>query len=177
MASEERLRAVVAPVCAGYGADLFDLELRPGLVRVTVERAGGLDLEALAALSRAVSDALDAAAGEVPDGRYELEVTTPGVERRLRRPEHFAGAVGARVAFRTVPGSEGERRGEGEIVEVDGDGVVVATDAGRRRLAFADLERAHTVFDWRAALAQPAGTDARRSDRVPVTTSEKAASQ
>ncbi|MDA8292019.1 MAG: ribosome maturation factor RimP [Actinomycetota bacterium] len=174
MASEERLRAVVAPVCAASGAELFDLEVRPGLVRVTVERTGGIDLESLAEVSRAVSDALDDAGGEDPDGHYELEVTTPGVERRLRRPEHFAAAVGERVALRTAPGTAGERRVEGEVVEVDSRSVVVSTGTGVRRVAFADVDRAHTVFDWRAALSGADGPGPEAVAGVPSTTSERA---
>ena len=174
MGNEERVWAVVAPTCTASGVELFDVELAPGLLRVTVERPGGLDLDALAAVSRAVSDALDAAGDATPDDRYELEVTTPGVERRLRRPAHFAAAVGVRVAVRTAPGTPGDRRFEGTVSAVDDDGVVVATAGGDRRLAFSDVERAHTLYDWRAALAEPRDPESGSRGRVPATTSERA---
>jgi len=171
---EEDLESVVAPACTASGVELFDLEWRPGVVKVTVDRSGGIDLDALAEASRAVSAALDAAGDLEPPGRYELEVTTPGVERRLRRPAHFAGALGERVAVRTVPGTAGDRRVEGALVSTEESGVLVSTPSGDRRLAFADIERAHTVYDWRAALAGPGGPGAAGRGQTTATTRERA---
>jgi ribosome maturation factor RimP len=150
------LEAVVSTACESLGIELFDLEYRAGIVSVTVERAGGLDLDAVAEVSRAISAALDEA-DPVPDAHYELEVSTPGVERRLRRPEHFAAAIGERLAVRTKPGVPGDRRFEGRLAKAGPDEVLVETDAGERKLAYDQIERAHTVFDWRAALAAPRG--------------------
>ncbi|MCU1491356.1 MAG: hypothetical protein JWM85_2761 [Acidimicrobiaceae bacterium] len=153
MSVTEKLENVVAPACTSLGFELFDLELRPGVVRVTVDRSGGVDLDALAEVSRAISQVLDEAEEALPDQRYELEVSTPGVERRLRRPAHFAAAVGESVALRTRPGTPGERRIEGRLSAADDAGVVVSVGTDDRRVAYDEIERAHTVFDWRGALA------------------------
>ncbi|MGH9215909.1 MAG: ribosome maturation factor RimP, partial [Acidimicrobiales bacterium] len=102
--------------------------------------------------TRAVSRALDEA--DPIAGRYTLEVTSPGLERSLRRPEHFERAVGETVKIRTVAGVDDERRVEGQLVGADTTGVVVRTgvaDDGtalERRLAYQDIERARTVFEW-----------------------------
>ncbi len=159
MAGSDSLEAVLAPVCAGCGVGLYDVELLPGTLRVTVERAGGLDLDALAEVSRAVAEALEATqsgagARAHGTGDVELEVTSPGLERRLRKPEHFSSAVGEQVAVRTRPGTAGERRLEGRLDVADASGVVVEAAGGApRRLSYDEIERAHLVFDWRAALA------------------------
>jgi len=142
----ERVRAVVEPVVAAADLELYDVELAGGVLRVLVDRAGGVDLAVLGEVTRAVSEALDA--DDPLPGRYTLEVSSPGLERKLRTPAHFAAALGKKVRVRTVPGTEGERRVEGELAAADDDGVVVATPAGERRLAYAEVERARTVFEW-----------------------------
>jgi len=133
--------------------ELVDLELAGGILRVTVE-GGALDLDELAEVSRLVSAMLDDRADLAPLGRYELEVTSPGVERRLRRPAHFVRALEKRVAVRTVAGTPGERRREGTLRAADEDAIVIVDDNGaEHRVTYPAIERAHTVFDWRAALA------------------------
>ncbi len=166
MGTSDDVERIAAPVLQAAGLELIDVELRSGNIVVTVDREGGIDLDALAEASRAISAAIDRE-DVGPAGRYELEVSSPGLERRLRRPDHFRRFVGQQIAVRTQPGVEGERRFEGEIVSADDKGVVVAVTGvpeGSRRLAYADIERAHTIFDWRAALARTPSPTA-RSDR------------
>ena len=153
MNGTDRLERALAPACASAGVELVDVEFAGRTLQVTVERPDGLDLDLVATASRAISEVLDADESLVPGGRYELEVSTPGLERRLRRPEHFARAVGSAVAVRTVAGTDGERRCEGALTAVDDDGIdVEVADHGHRHIPFSAIERAHTVFDWQAAL-------------------------
>src|SRR5579862_3302664 len=143
----------LSPVVGALGLDLVDVELSASTVRVTVDRAGGIDLDGLAAANRAVSSVLDRV-DPIP-GRYTLEVTSPGLERRLRTPEHFQKALGTEIALRTVPGTE-PRRVHGELRAVDDEGIVVfGTEPalGEVRVAYRDIDRARTVFSWGAAPA------------------------
>jgi ribosome maturation factor RimP len=166
----ESLLARLEPRCAGLGVEVVDAELLRGgaggrlgaVLRVTVDRPGAaLDLDAVAAVSEVVSGLLDAEPSLGPAGRYDLEVTSPGVERRLRRPAHFRAALGAQVAVKTCPGVLGERRVEGVLEAADDEGIALGAAGGTRRLAYGEIEQAHTVFDWRAALA----SGARREER------------
>ncbi|HXX91913.1 MAG TPA: ribosome maturation factor RimP [Acidimicrobiales bacterium] len=179
----DELFDILAPTVAELGLELVDLELRPGLVRVVVDREGGADLDAIATATRAVSDVLDAH-DPMPGHRYTLEVSSPGVERPLRTPAHFARAVGETVTVRTVTGGEGERRVRGELVAADDEGIVLAGDdlpPGGRRLAYEEIERARTVFEWGGAprpsggrhkgtARHRAGSAARRGDTERITT-------
>lgn len=149
------LETIVATACLEIGIDLVDFDVHDDTVEVIVERSDGLDLDVIAEVSRLVSDVLDDNEQLAPPGRYELEVSSPGLERRLRRPAHFVRAIGATVSLRTVPGSTGPRRIDGLLAGADDDAVVIEGGEGeRRRVEYSAIDRAHTVFDWKAALAQ-----------------------
>jgi ribosome maturation factor RimP len=158
----ERIRALVAPLLADLGLQLYDLEHAGGVLRLTVERPGGVDLEAIALATRVVSRELDHA-DPIP-GRYTLEVTSPGLERHLRTPAHFQAAVGSVVAVRTQPGVDGERRVNGTLAEADDEGITVTErDSGEaRRLRYAEVERARTVFEWGSAAPTRGGPGNKR---------------
>lgn len=135
--------------------EVFDVEVRAGLVRVLLDREGGVDLEALSAANRVVSAALDSR-DPIP-GRYTLEVSSPGIERPLRTPEHFARHVGSLVSVKTRAGVPGERRIQGELVAVDCSGITISGGtAGDRRLSYDDIDKARTVFDWGGGPGRPA---------------------
>jgi len=145
----DELYDVLSPLLAGAGLELFDLQVGQSTVTVTVDRAGGVDLESLARANRLVSDALDAAAPFA--GRYTLEVSSPGLERRLRTPEHFGRAVGETLSVRTHPGSSQHRRVRGRLAASDQTGIVLAgpeVPGGELRLDYEAIERARTVFEW-----------------------------
>ena len=156
MSTSEDVERLVAPAVASAGLELVDVELiaNPRVVRISVDGADGVDLDGLGPLAKDISRLLDEA-DAVPGGHYDLEVSSPGLERTLRRREHFSKAVGARVRLRTRPGADGNRRAEGVLVAADEHGIEVDAGAGEppRQIAYEDIERARTVFDWQAALA------------------------
>ena len=145
--TNDQIRALVAPLLEAEGYELYDVEDAGAVLRVLVDRPGGIDLEAVSVATRLVSDAIDEA--DALDGPTTLEVSSPGLERPLRTPAHFAGAIGSRVSVKTVPGTEGERRFEGVLVEADDESFTVEADGGSvRAFAFGEAERVRTVFEW-----------------------------
>jgi ribosome maturation factor RimP len=149
MALIDRLQNIIAPLCDDLAVELVDLEYAGGVVRVVVDRPGGVDMEAIARLTREISRAFDH--DDPINGRYTLEVSSPGLERTLRTPAHFTRALGANVRIKTRPGCEGDRRIEGVLAAADDHGVVVRLSApadAERRLGYDDIERARTVFEW-----------------------------
>lgn len=146
----DELFDMLAATVDRLGLDLVDLEHRSGLLRVVVDRPGGVDLEAIAEATRAVSATLDEH-DPFPGQRYTLEVSSPGVERPLRTPAQFTRALGELVSVRRRTGAEGERRVQGELTAVDDDGVTVAGPElpdGAVRIAYDQIDRARTVFTW-----------------------------
>ncbi len=137
------------PVVAAAHLELVDVELRSGVLLVTVDREGGVDLEALTDANRAVSSLLDEL-DPIP-GRYTLEASSPGVERTLRTPAHFVKAVGETVTVKTRPQVPGDRRLRGVLAAADQDGLTVVVEGGAEggtRLAYSDIDKARTVFVW-----------------------------
>jgi ribosome maturation factor RimP len=142
MGTEDAVRQLVEPLLAARGLELFDVELRGAVLRISVDRQDTLDLDTISEASEVVSAALD---NEDPvPGKYTLEVSSPGLERPLRTPAHFRRFVGTTVSVRTHSDVEGERRIQGNLDAADDEGITVAG----RRLAHSEIERARTVFEW-----------------------------
>jgi ribosome maturation factor RimP len=147
MAKTDLVRALVEPLAAEAGADVYDITLAGGKLVVALTRTGGIDLETLTSVSRQLNVALDEQ--DPISGSYTLEVTSPGLERNLRTAEHFAGAIGDEVTIRTNPDVEGERRVRGTLRAADDRTITVELDdGGERTLDISDVERARTVFTW-----------------------------
>lgn len=153
-ARRARLREVIEPVVGAAGYDLEDLSVsragRRHVVRVIVDADGGINLDAVADVSRAVSAALDAAeesGGDLVAGEYQLEVSSPGVDRPLTQPRHWRRNVGRLVKVTArggLPGQRGERPAgdrqvTGRVVAADDERVVLETDAGRAEWTYGDL--------------------------------------
>jgi ribosome maturation factor RimP len=137
--------ALVRPVIEGEGLDLVDVtfgrESGRRILRVTVDREGGVDLDTISQISQKVSRRLDLEGFE--PGPYALEVSTPGIERPLRRPQDFRRAVGERVQVRTEDGVL-----VGELRAAEDEAIRIAAAEGERLLSLAEIAAAKTVVDW-----------------------------
>ena len=146
------LEQVVTTVVERAGMELVDVTFRREgggkILRVTVDRDGGVDLDAISEVSGRISRRLDVEGFD--PGPYSLEVSSPGVERPLRRPADFARQVGRKVKVKTTEPVDGERVHTGTLVEAGAEGIAIATERGERRLAYADIASARTVFEWGA---------------------------
>jgi ribosome maturation factor RimP len=149
------VEALVGPVIESAGLHLWDLrwgrESGRRVLRVYVDREGGVDLDAIAAVSEKISRRLDLE-GFAP-GPYELEVSSPGLERTLREPRHFHRTVGERVKVRTASRGGEARSLQGTLASADAREIVLATDGGEVRIPYADVTSARTMVDWES----PAG--------------------
>lgn len=149
--SRDRVRATLLPVVTEAGFDLEDVAVtsagRRSVIRVVVDRDGGVDMDAVATVSRVVSEVLDSSdvTGDTP---YTLEVTSPGVDRPLTEPRHWRRAAGRLVAV--------QRAGHnvtGRVRSADDDAVTLDVDGNEVTVPYADLGpgRVQVEFDRPAA--------------------------
>jgi ribosome maturation factor RimP len=143
---------LVEPLVIAAGLELWDVEISPRAVRVLVDRPGGVDLEAIGALAKAVSASLDAREDLTPKGQYQLEVSSPGLERTLRTPRHYQRFVGTVVSVKTeapIEGSgSGSRRLQGVLLAADGAGITIELPVGTTDFRYDQIQKAHTVLLW-----------------------------
>ena len=171
MSVADRVRELVLPVLAERRLELYDIEMAGPVLRVVVDDVdgGALDMAVVADATRAVSRLLDEV-DPVP-GRYTLEVTSPGLERNLRLPQHFERAVGEKVKIKTVAEVDAGRRIEGILDSADATGIAVRTDGGEddpvRHVAYDQIVRARTVFEW--GPAPKPGSGGGKTGRRPTT--------
>lgn len=182
----EALVAAIEPILGSLGLDLYDVELvgtagKSRALRVLVDRPeGGLGLDTITEATRAVSPELDrladagGPAAAVLRGQYTLEVSSPGLERPLRRPAHWRAAIGSTASVKATfreKGASGETlRRHGVVLAVDDDGVDLEIDGDREHVAYADIVQARTVFEWGAQAKPSAGTGKRSRSKLKKVT-------
>lgn len=144
------VEALVRPVVESAGLELWEVTYRKEggrmVLRVMVDREGGVDLDAISETSERLSRRLDLEG--FGSGRYQLEVSSPGVERALREPRHFRHSVGERIKVKTAEPVGGSKVFEGALVSADAEAIVVATDGGELRVPYENIASARTVFEW-----------------------------
>ena len=162
MGVTDRVGSLLAPLCDRVGVELLDVEYEGGVIRVTVDHPDGVGMDAIASLTREVSRALD---HEDPvKGRYTLEVSSPGLERSLKRPGHFMRAIGSTVTVKTRPDADGDRRVQGTLEAADEGGITVrTTEDVVRVLRHDEIQKARTVFEWTSGSAATRGSNDRHA--------------
>jgi len=133
-----------AKTLSGLGYELVDLESsRSGLLRVFIDSAEGITVDDCARVSRHLTHAF---AAEGID--YErLEVSSPGLDRPLKRIEDYTRFAGREASVKLKLPRDGRRRFEGRLAGVEAGAVVLEVDGVRHRLAFEDIDRARLVPD------------------------------
>ena len=144
------LEGLVRPVVEAAGLEFVEVTLHRGkgrgVLRVTVDREGGVDLDTIAQTSERISRRLDLEGFE--PGPYTLEVSSPGIERPLREPRDFTRGVGEKVKVKIADPGEGSRTFIGTLVAAGLDDVRIANETGEHSLSYDDIVSARTVFDW-----------------------------
>jgi len=135
------------------GVELDDLAVRGSgagrVLRVTVDAAGGVSVDRIADLARGMSRLLDEVEGV--DGPYTLEVSSPGLERALHRPEQYRKSVGREVLVKTRIAIEGTQSHRGVLTAVGDSDVLVTVDGTDHPIPLDDVTQARTVFLWEKA--------------------------
>jgi ribosome maturation factor RimP len=145
----EELAATLEPTVQRLGYELVDLELRlagnDGLVRIYIDSANGIGLDDCEKVSRAVSALLDV---EDPfPGNYNLEVSSPGLDRKLTKSKHFQRFIGHMVKVKLRMPLDGRRRFRGKLLSQDDENIVVEVDGQSYSLPLTMIDTARLVPD------------------------------
>jgi ribosome maturation factor RimP len=168
----QRVTRMIAPWVADLKLDLYDIEFRGGVLRITLDTPpgseSGVDIDTLSLVTRMISRDFDH--DDPMPGHYTLEVTSPGLERTLRTPVHFQREVGKIVAIRLRDIGGSDRRVQGTLVSANETECVVRIDPEpapqskgkgakgknpapqaepqERTIPYSQIDRAKTVFIW-----------------------------
>lgn len=146
-ASPQTLLELLEPEVQALGYELVDVDCRTGgrdgLLRLYIDCEAGVTLDDCERVSRQISAVLDV---EDPmPGQYTLEVSSPGLDRVLRTPEHFERFSGAEVKVELHAPLDGRRRFRGLLKGMDGDAAVVTVDGQDWKLPLNMIEKARLV--------------------------------
>ena len=136
MAEMERIQQIASRVAATHGVELVEAELHGGgkarLLRVVIDKPEGVTHEDCANVSRELSTVLDVE-DAVPGGPYTLEVSSPGLDRRLLKPEDYQRFIGSLVKLMTREPVNGNRHFEGRLESFMDGRIVLETGIGRKK--------------------------------------------
>ena len=140
------LETQIAKIVEANGASLYDIEIvtefEETIFRVLITKVGGVDLDLCATISNELSPFLDV--HPPMSQKYRLEVSSPGIERKLSKKVHFENAIGEKVKLKIIGG----QKLKGVLKSTDHDGIVVETKDGEESFAYNELNTCKTYFDW-----------------------------
>lgn len=140
------LETQISKIIEANGAALYDTEVvtefDETIYRVLITKVGGVKLDLCAAISHELSPFLDV--HPPMSERYRLEISSPGIERKLSKPAHFINAVGEKVKLKLGTGD----KVKGILKSADKSGIVIETKVGEESYSYSDLNTCKTYFDW-----------------------------
>jgi len=136
----------IAKIIEANGAALYDIEVvtefDETIYRVFITKTGGIKLDLCANISNELSPFLDV--HPPMNGQYRLEVSSPGIERKLKKPVHFQNAIGEKIKVKLGAGE----KLKGTLKSADNNGIVVETKTGEESYSYSELNSSKTYFEW-----------------------------
>jgi ribosome maturation factor RimP len=152
-----RIWELAKPLAETQGAEIVDIELRREgsrggrVLRLYLDKDGGPNMDDLSQVSRELSALLDV--HDIVEGAYTLEVSSPGINRPLKLPEHFQRFIGKTVRVRTRDLVQGRRSFLGPLLDVSAEKIAVNQDGARVEIPFAVIDKSNYEHDWSAEYA------------------------
>jgi ribosome maturation factor RimP len=153
-ATVSRVWELAAPLAEKEAMEIVDIEFRHEgsrggrVLRLYLDKEGGPNVDDLSRVSHQLSDLLDRE--NTIEGAYTLEVSSPGINRPLRRPEHFARFVGKRIRVRTRDMIDGRRSFLGMLDQVGADVITLKQEGVQYQIPFSIIEKSNYEHDWSA---------------------------
>ena len=145
---EQQLEESIKLAVEGCGVDLYDIQItkehKVNILRVYITSKDGVNLDQCAHVSRMISPLLDV--HEPISGKYNLEVSSPGIERKLKTLHHFQCSIGSDVKIKLTS----TEVIKGKLLEVSDDGLIVIEDLDKNKveIKFDEILSAATYYDW-----------------------------
>ena len=144
------VRDLVSPVADSLCYMLWDVEyVKEGadmILRITIDKPEGVDIEDCEKMARAVDPIIDEA--DPIEVSYKMEVSSPGIERSLTRPEHFTACMGEKIEVKLYAPMDGKKQIVGILTAADEKTVTVTVDEDTVVLEKSAVAKVSTVFDW-----------------------------
>ena len=147
-----RIWELATQIADGEAMEVVDVELRREgsragrVLRLYLDKEGGPNVDDLGRVSRQLSELLDA--HDIVEGSYTLEVSSPGINRPLTKPDHFQRFIGKRVRIRTGDMIDGRRSFLGILNEVSGDTIRIEVEGKPYQIPFSMIEKSNYEHDW-----------------------------
>lgn len=149
MRIEEQVENLIERVLEKEGIEIVDIEYilgpKGGRLTIYIDREGGVDIDTCARVSELISPILDTT--DIFKSRYYLEVSSPGIERRIRKRRDFERFKGKEVKVETRIPIEGRRNFKGTISDVYEESFVLREESGEHEIRFDDIKKANLVVD------------------------------
>lgn len=146
----ETVRGLIEPTVTGLGCELWDIEYLKEAgewyLRITIDKAEGIDINDCEAVHRAIDPLLDEA--DPIESSYRLEVSSPGIERVLRTDAHLSACVGQKVCLKLFAAFEGAKTVSGTLTGFDEEAVTAENDSGTHAVPRKLISRIQTVYDF-----------------------------
>ncbi len=146
MTHADTLHEIFAPVVAHADAELLEVEFGGGNLLVTVDSEDGMSLSTITTISKRLSLILDEQ--DLIPGRYTLQVSSPGLERALKKPEHFFRAQGEKVAVSHRVADGTVERLSGTLTSVNDESIELVVEHTTHIISYDAITKARTIFEW-----------------------------
>jgi ribosome maturation factor RimP len=144
----ETVRAAIEPTVSELGYSIWDITFgKVGAdyhLEITIDKADGIDINDCEKVHRAIDPIRDEV--DPIEGFYYLDVSSPGLERELRTPEHIAACIGMSVEAKLFAAYEGRKSVLGTLISGDGESVTIKDEAGEIKLPSDKISRLNTVY-------------------------------
>lgn len=145
------VRDLITPIADELGYMIWDVEyVKEGadmILRITIDSDNGIDLEDCEKMSRAIDPVIDEA--DPIEDSYRMEVSSPGVERILSRPEHFEKSLGEKVEIKLYAPMNGQKQYVGVLLACDAKSITLSCSEGEETvIEKSAVAKASTVFEW-----------------------------
>ncbi len=145
-----RIERLLFPILSEYNFQLVDVEIVRGknrsILRIFIDKLGGITVDDLALFNRRIGDIIDAE--DIFDHSYTLEVSSPGLNRRIRYPVDFNYFAGKKIKIKSHVKIEGSNNIVGTLLGMRGNDVAVSNEGKTVLVNIDDIDHANLIYDW-----------------------------